>query len=61
MLQVGWSRFPFPSSLDFPSNRTVILGSTKPLTEMSSRNFRMDNGRPVRKADNLVAVFEEIV
>jgi len=43
-LQVGRSRVRFPMvTLDFfhwhnPSGRTMALGSTQPLTEMSSRN-----------------------
>ena len=32
-----------------PSDRTMTLGSTQPLTEMSTR-------RPVRKADNLTTI-----
>jgi hypothetical protein len=36
-------------------------GSTKPLTEMSTRNFPGGKGRPARKADNLTAVSEQIV
>jgi hypothetical protein len=46
MLQAARSRVRFPMrSLDFffnlsnPSNRTMVLGSTQPLTEMSTRNF----------------------
>jgi hypothetical protein len=44
-----------------PSSRTMVLGSTKPLTEMSTRNLPGGKGRPVRKADNLTAIFEPIV
>jgi hypothetical protein len=46
MLQVGRSRIRFPMGLlDFfslpkPSSRAMNLGSTQPLTEMSSRNIR---------------------
>jgi hypothetical protein len=45
MLQAARSRFRFPMrSLDFsiyliPSSRTMALGSTQPLTEMSTRNL----------------------
>jgi hypothetical protein len=45
MIQAGMSRVRFPMrSLDFsfdlnPSSRTMILGSTQPLTEMSTRNL----------------------
>jgi hypothetical protein len=37
-----------------PSSRTMALGSTQPLTEMSTRNLPGGKGRPVRKADNLI-------
>jgi hypothetical protein len=40
-----------------PSNRTMVLGSTQPLTEMSTRNLRGGKLRPKRKADNLAAIF----
>ena len=36
-----------------PSGRTVALGSTQPLTEMSTRNISWGLRRPVRRADNL--------
>jgi hypothetical protein len=39
----------------------MALGSTQPLTEMSTRNIPGDKGRPARKDDNLVAIFEPIV
>jgi hypothetical protein len=39
----------------------MALGSTKPLTEMSTRNIPGGEGRPVRKADNLTAICEPIV
>jgi hypothetical protein len=39
----------------------MALGSTQPLTEMSTRNIPGDRGRPARKADNLTAIFEPIV
>jgi hypothetical protein len=38
----------------------MVLGSTQPLTEMSTRNFLGDKERPVRKAD-LTAVCEPII
>jgi hypothetical protein len=37
------------------------LGSTQPLTEMSTRNISGGKGRPVRKADNLTAICEQIL
>jgi hypothetical protein len=53
-------------SLDFfswpnPSSRTVVLGSTQPLTEMSTRNLPGGKGRPARKTDNITAICEPIV
>jgi hypothetical protein len=36
----------------------MALGSTQPLTEMSTRNLHEDKGRPARKADNLIAICE---
>jgi hypothetical protein len=36
------------------------LGSTQPLTEMSTRNLPGDKRRPARKADNLTAICEPI-
>jgi len=36
-----------------PSGRTMALGSTQPLTEMSTRNIFWGYRRPVRSADNL--------
>jgi hypothetical protein len=44
-----------------PSNRTMALGSTQPLTEMSTRNLPGGKGQPVRGADNLTAICEPIV
>jgi hypothetical protein len=57
MLQAGrsWVRFHNPSS------RTTALGSTEPLTEMSTRNFPGGKARSVHKADNLTAICETIV
>jgi hypothetical protein len=39
----------------------MALGSTQPLTEMSTRNVAGCEGRPARKADNLTAICEQIV
>jgi hypothetical protein len=44
-----------------PSSRTMALGSTQLLTEMSTRNLPGGKGRPARKADNLAAICEPIV
>jgi hypothetical protein len=66
MLQAGRSRFRFPMrSLDFftlpnPSSSTVVLGSTQPVIEMSSRINPGGKGRPVRKADSLTVICKRI-
>jgi hypothetical protein len=39
----------------------MALGSTQPLTEMSTRNRPGGKGRPARGADNLTAICESIV
>jgi hypothetical protein len=39
----------------------MSLGSTQPLTEMSTRNIPDGRRRPVHKADNLTAICEPIV
>jgi hypothetical protein len=39
----------------------MALGSTQPLTEISTRNLPGGEGRPARKADNLTAICEPIV
>jgi hypothetical protein len=66
MLQAGRSRVRFPMrSLDFsldliiPAN--MILGSTKPLTEISKRNLPWGKWRPAPKADNINAISESIL
>jgi hypothetical protein len=41
--------------------RTMVLGSTQSLTEMSSRKLPGGKRRPARKADNLTAICEQIV
>jgi hypothetical protein len=66
MLQAGRSRDQIPDEVDFsnlpnPSSRTMALGSTQPLTEMSTRNIPGGEGRPARKADKLTAICEPIV
>jgi hypothetical protein len=48
-------------NLPSPSNRTMALGSTQPLTEISTRNLPRGKGRLARKADNLTAICEPIV
>jgi hypothetical protein len=49
------------SNLPNPSSGTMTLGSTQPLTEMSTRNILGGKGRPARKADNLTAIYEPTV
>jgi hypothetical protein len=39
----------------------MALGSTQPLTEMSTKKLPGNKGTPVRKADNLTAICESIV
>jgi hypothetical protein len=43
------------------SSRNMALGSTEPLTEMSTRNLPGGKERPARKADNLTAICEPII
>jgi hypothetical protein len=47
---IGFFNWPNPSS------STMALGSTQPLTEMSTRNLPGCKGRPARDADNLTAI-----
>jgi hypothetical protein len=59
MLQAGRSPVRVPDEVDFnPSSCTVVLGSTQPLTEMSTRNLPGGKKRPALRADNLAAVYE---
>jgi hypothetical protein len=44
-----------------PSSRTMVLGFTQPLTEMSTGNLLRGKLRPAHKADNLTAICELIV
>jgi hypothetical protein len=67
MLQAVRFRVQFPMrSLDYfnisnSSGRTMALGSTQPLTEMSTRNLPGGKERPAHKADNFTAICEPIV
>jgi hypothetical protein len=61
----SWVRFPmreiyFSDDLIL-SSALWALGSTQPLTEMSTRNLPGRKGRPARKTDKLTATFETIV
>jgi hypothetical protein len=62
MLQAGKSPVRVPDEVDFfslsnPFSRTMDLGSTQPLTEMSTRNLPRGKRRPARKAGNLAAIY----
>jgi hypothetical protein len=48
-------------NLPNPSSRTISLGSTELLKEMSTRNLPGGKGSPAPKADNLSAICEPIV
>jgi hypothetical protein len=48
-------------NLPNPSSSTMALGSTQPLTEMSTRNVPGGKGLPAHKADNLTAICEPTV
>jgi hypothetical protein len=61
MQQAGRSPVQAPDEVDFfnvlnPSSHTMALGSTQPLTKMSTRNLPGGKKRPARKADNLAAI-----
>jgi hypothetical protein len=44
------------------SSRIMAMGSSQPVTEMSTRNLRgVKKVRPARNADNLTAICESIV
>jgi hypothetical protein len=63
MLQAGRSSVRVPDEVDFfnlpnPSSRTMGLGSTQRLTEMSTRNLPGGKMRPASKAANLAAIYE---
>jgi hypothetical protein len=44
-----------------PSSRTMVLGSTPLLIQMSTRNLPGGRGRSVTKGDNLTAICEPTV
>jgi hypothetical protein len=63
MIQAGRSPVRVPDEVNFfnlphPSSRTMALGSTQPLTEMSNRNLPGGKKRPERRADNLATICE---
>jgi hypothetical protein len=53
----GFFFFNWPN----PSSRTMALGWTLPLTEMSTRNLPGGKGWLARKADSLTAICEPVV
>jgi hypothetical protein len=59
------SRFPDEAigffDLFNPSSRSMVLRSTQPRTEMSTRNLARDIERPARKSDNLTAICEPTI
>jgi hypothetical protein len=63
MLQAGRLPVRVPHEVDFfklpnLSSRIMALGSTQPLTEMSISNLPGGKKRPVRRADNIIAICE---
>jgi hypothetical protein len=63
MLHAGRSPVRILDEVDFlnlpnPPSRTMALGSTQPLTEMSTRNLPGGKKRPARRTDNLSAIYE---
>jgi hypothetical protein len=66
MLQAGRSPVRVPDEVDFfnlpnTSSCTVALGSTQPLTEISTRNLSGSKKRPAHRADNLATICEQNV
>jgi hypothetical protein len=66
MVQAGRSRDGVPMrwiffNLPNPSIRTMALGSTQPLAEMSIRNLPGGKGRPAHRDDNLTAICQSTV
>jgi hypothetical protein len=68
MLQAGRSRVRFPTrslifffNLPNPSSRTMAVGTTQSLTEMSTRNLPGGKGRSARKTDKFTDMCEMIV
>jgi hypothetical protein len=66
MLQAGRSQVRVPMrwiffNLPNPTSRIMALGSTQPLTEMSTRSLPEGKVRPACETDNLTAMCEPIV
>jgi hypothetical protein len=63
MLQPGRSPVRVPNVVNFfnlpnPSSLAMVLGSTQPLIEMSTRDLPGCKQRPARTADNLATICE---
>jgi hypothetical protein len=63
MLQAGRSSVRVPDEVKFlylpnPSSRTMALGLTQCLINMSTRNLPVGKKRPARRAGNLAAIYE---
>jgi hypothetical protein len=63
MLQAGRSPIRVPHEVNIfnlpnHASRTMALGSTQPLTEMSTRIFLEGKGLPAGRADNLATICE---
>jgi hypothetical protein len=63
VLQAGRSLVRVPDDVDFfnlsnPFSCTIALGSTKPLTEMSTRNLPGGKKQLTHRADSLAAIYE---
>jgi hypothetical protein len=61
MLQAGRSPVQVPDEVNFfnlpnPSSGTMVLGSTQPLTKLSTRNLPGGKKRPASRADNLAGI-----
>jgi hypothetical protein len=61
MLQAGSSLVRMPDEVNFfnlpnTSSLTMALGSTQPLTKLSTKNLPGCKKRPGRRADNLAAI-----
>jgi hypothetical protein len=66
MLQTERSPVRFPDEVDFfkisnPWSRTVALGPTQPVAEMSTGNLGVGKGRPAHKSDKFTAICEPII
>jgi hypothetical protein len=63
MIEAGRSPVRVPDEVNIcnlpnTSSRTIALGSTQPLTEMTTRNLPGGRKWPARRADNLAATCE---